>query len=85
MNGLPLLAALNTQAKERIIIMPGSGLNAGNVLEILDKTKCREIHTAARKSYSQGGVFSPASMQEKLQFIGVDQEEIKAILSKISS
>ncbi|MBP6625274.1 MAG: copper homeostasis protein CutC, partial [Chitinophagaceae bacterium] len=85
MNGLPLLAKLNTQANERIIIMPGSGLNSGNVREVLEKTKCQEVHTAARKSFSNGEVFSPESMQEKLQYVGVDQEEIKAILSQISS
>lgn len=37
MNGLPLLAKLNTQANERIIIMPGSGLNSGNVREVFKR------------------------------------------------
>ena len=42
--GIPLIRHLNTLAKGRIIIMPGSGVNELNARQIIDETGVSEIH-----------------------------------------
>jgi len=42
--GVSLLKALQKQAGERLIIMPGGGVNTENARLIIDQTGCREIH-----------------------------------------
>jgi len=42
--GIALLKELQQQAGDRLIIMPGGGVNEKNARLILDQTGCREIH-----------------------------------------
>jgi len=42
--GMEILAQLIKTAGERIIVMPGRGIHAGNILEIAQKTGAREFH-----------------------------------------
>ncbi len=42
--GITLLRELQQQAGDRLIIMPGGGVNENNARLILDQTGCREIH-----------------------------------------
>ena len=46
--GIGLLRRLVEQVGERLIIMPGSGVNPGNAACILDATGAAEIHASAR-------------------------------------
>ena len=78
-DGLNLVKELVTQARDRIIIMPGSGLNSMNVDKIAHDTGAVEFHTAARKREHRPFVFSPETMNEELSFISVDAEEVKRI------
>ena len=48
MQGVPLIRQLVEAAEERIIIMPGCGVNAHNATAILDQTSAKEIHASAR-------------------------------------
>lgn len=82
MNGLPLIKHLVQQANDRIIIMPGSGLNSTNVRQLLMESGAIECHTAARKNILTE-VNSPESMNETLTYTGVDSNEIKLILNEI--
>jgi copper homeostasis protein len=50
--GAELIGKLNQQANERIIIMPGSGVNEETVGEIVSKTGAKEIHFSARQFVS---------------------------------
>lgn len=84
-DGLPLLKQLILQANKRIIIMPGSGLNSMNVIDIATATGAFEFHTAARKKITRSEIVSPSSMNETLSFISVDQEEIKNIKLALDS
>lgn len=45
--GVELISMLVKKAKERIIIMPGSGVNEETVSDIVSKTKAKEIHFSA--------------------------------------
>lgn len=42
--GIESIARLVEKAEGRIIIMPGSGINSGNIKELLQKTKAKEFH-----------------------------------------
>lgn len=46
--GMALLGQLNGRAAGRIIIMPGCGVNAGNIVRIARATGCREFHFSGR-------------------------------------
>lgn len=54
--GIPLLKDLVEQAQDRIVIMPGCGVNADNAARILQETGAKEIHASARTSW-------PSNMQ----------------------
>lgn len=47
--GISLLSKLVVKANERIIIMPGSGVNENNIATIAKETKAREFHFSARE------------------------------------
>ncbi|MEI6056031.1 MAG: copper homeostasis protein CutC [Lentisphaerota bacterium] len=47
LEGIEIIRELNALAAGRIEIMAGSGVNAGNVLEIIRETSVRDIHTSA--------------------------------------
>lgn len=49
MEGLDVLRQTVERAGDRLIVMPGSGIRAGNVLEVLAKTGAREVHASGRE------------------------------------
>ncbi len=83
-DALPILKQLVDQAGDRIIIMPGSGVRANNIDHIIQTTGAKEIHSSARKMFPSNMIFNQPTMQEKMLFTGVDENEITAMLSKIS-
>lgn len=54
--GIPLLRELVLRAK-RTIIMPGCGVNAGNIQKIAQETGAFEFHLSARKSVEGGMIY----------------------------
>ena len=72
-------------AQERIIIMPGSGIRAQNVLEIAQHTGAVEFHTSARKTFDTNMNVFNNSMNENLQYVGVDEDEGKSLLHALTS
>lgn len=46
---IEIIGQLVKRAKDKIIIMPGSGINKGNVIEIIKNTGVKEIHLSAKK------------------------------------
>ena len=63
--GLEVLAKMNEAAAGRIIIMPGGGVNAENIKEILEVTGAEEIHFSGSETlqsdmvYREGVSFTP--------------------------
>ena len=49
-NGIDLLRQLAAKAQDRLVVMPGSGVNPDNAAAILDATDTAEIHASARSS-----------------------------------
>lgn len=48
--GIDTISELVELGGEHISIMPGSGINASNIIEILQKTGTREFHLSGKKS-----------------------------------
>jgi len=46
--GIQLIASLQAQAANRIIVMPGSGVRADSIIELATVTHCIEFHTSLR-------------------------------------
>jgi copper homeostasis protein len=63
--GIELIAELKKQAGDRIIIMPGSGINEHNVKEIVNRTGVDEIH------FSATGFAESAMVYRNLQIAGM--------------
>lgn len=81
---LPLLKELVELANDRIIIMPGSGVRASNIAEIIHTTGAKEIHSSARKNYPSSMQFNKESMQEQMLFTGVDADEVVAMKNQLA-
>jgi copper homeostasis protein len=48
------LGELVRSAGERIVVMPGSGLNAGNIGEAVERTGAREFHAGLSTVVARG-------------------------------
>jgi copper homeostasis protein len=48
--GADVIALLVTQARGRIVIMPGAGINVSNITELVKATGVREFHASARSA-----------------------------------
>lgn len=55
--GADLIAQLVQQADGRITIMPGSGVNAGNIAAIFRRTGAKAFHLSAKRTTQSGMVF----------------------------
>jgi copper homeostasis protein len=74
-DGAALVSDLIKQADDRIIIMPGSGVNSNNIIELAEKTSAVEFHTSARMWMNSKMGYS--SMNENLQSVSVDEDEVQ--------
>ena len=57
LEGLPLIAALVREAKDRVIIMPGGGVTERNVGRIVEGSNCAEVHYAALQTVETSVTF----------------------------
>jgi copper homeostasis protein len=55
--GVPLIAQLVQAAKDRIIVMPGCGINPTNIQCIQEQTGAKEFHASARTAYPSQMIF----------------------------
>jgi copper homeostasis protein len=84
LDGAETLAALIKQADERIIIMPGSGVRADNIIELAQKTGAVEFHTSARMNIDSKMNYTNEEMKENLKSVSLDEEEVKKIITLLS-
>jgi len=78
--GAMLLNELVRQAENRIIIMPGSGIRAKNIAELIEKTTAEEFHTSARIFGKSGMEFINENLKESDSFTIADKNEITQII-----
>lgn len=82
MDGLSLITALNQFADGRIVIMPGSGVNKGNVKQMAEATGCMEFHASLRgQQPSAMQYIQPAFADDTESYINnyVDADAVRAL------
>ncbi len=85
---LPLLRAFVGHAGDRLVVMPGSGVNAGNAARILRESGAHEIHASARRPvgsrmmFRNEGVNMGAPTDEYVR-LETDADEVRALLRAI--
>ncbi|WP_462281032.1 copper homeostasis protein CutC [Salinivirga cyanobacteriivorans] len=92
MEGVELIAKFIEKAEDRIIIMPGSGVNDKNLAELIQQTNATEFHSSA-KTFIQGKMqfqnesvsMSGRSNPEEFKHISVDQEQVNAMLKILNN
>jgi copper homeostasis protein len=72
--GANKIAALVALAGERVIIVPGAGINAGNILQIAANTGAREFHSGLSSVF-------PHPPTDYLQF----EKEVRAMVDALST
>ena len=84
-DGAETLAALIKQADERIIIMPGSGVRADNIVGLAKRTGAVEFHTSARINIDGKMNYINEGMKENLKSVSLDEQEVKKIIANLKS
>lgn len=89
--GIPLLKELVKQADGRIIIMPGCGVNPGNIKQIAEETNATEFHFSGRSSYESDMIFRNPKVSmggtvkiEEYQRDITNPEIVKAALAELT-
>ena len=87
MEGASIIANLVNKAANRIIIMPGSGINQNNVADLVKYTKVKEIHSSAKipmqsKMEYKNDHILMGDFGEEYTFEQTDVEIVKGILKK---
>jgi copper homeostasis protein len=78
--GIEMLAQLVKQANERIIIMPGSGVNSENIISIAKGSGVKELHSSAGIYAKSEMQYQNPDMNESLDHFTVDKEEVKKMI-----
>ena len=71
--GIALLQELVRKAGDRIIIMPGSGVNANNIAKLAKETGAREFHLSARESVESGMIYRNPNLKMGGDRIFIDE------------
>jgi len=84
--GGELLTQLVEKAADRIVIMPGVGVNATNIAQLVETTKAREFHVSSKKRvvslmrYKNENVFMGSTADpSEYETIRTDHNDIRAI------
>lgn len=85
LEGAKLLHDLVKQSASRISIMPGSGVNAANIEEIIKSTGVIEIHSSARKNVKSEMAYENHRLNDRNDPLSVDAEEIRAMRKILSN
>lgn len=72
-----LLAELIKKADGRIIIMPGSGVIAENIISIAEATGAKEFHSSASLSKESLMEYFNTDMNETLAYVSVNEDAVK--------
>ena len=81
-DGVELLEDLNTEANNRIIIMPGSGVRKENIKMLADKTGCVEFHSSLRsKTKSPMQFIHPSFTDSEESYMNneISPDEVRAL------
>lgn len=80
---LDMISRLIHLAEDNIIIMPGSGVNAGNIKKIIEKTGAKEIHSSASVNTPSQMQYQNEMLKESLSHVVVNGEEVKKMVAQL--
>lgn len=80
-----LLSQLVKQSDERIIIMPGSGVNSGNIIQIAKSTGVKEFHSSASISIDTKMEFANTELNESLKYVAANKKEVKKMVELLNN
>jgi len=80
-DGRNLLRSLIRTAENKISILPGAGINSSNVAALIAETGCNEVHTSAKKKFTEPAVSFKvrAGIYDNSHMTETDPDEVKAI------
>jgi len=84
-DGVALIKQLIQQADDRIIIMPGSGVNADNIMQMAESTGAVEFHSSASIFLNSEMKYVNELMDENMQHIVVNKEEVAKMAGLLNS
>ncbi len=84
-DGGKLLAQLVKQAGDRIIIMPGAGVNSANIAALQKATGATEFHSSARKKAPNPVRFLNPAVSDYGHVYLADEEEVRAMVNALQS
>ena len=79
-DGARVIKELIARAADRIIIMPGSGVNAENIISIAENTGAKEFHSSAGLYTDSEMSYANPSMNESLKHVKVNIGEVKSMV-----
>lgn len=82
--GSQLLHQLIQQANNRIVIMPGAGVNSSNIAKLKEETGAMEFHSSARKIASNPVTYLNKEVSDYGNVYIADEREVKAMVEAIS-
>jgi copper homeostasis protein len=88
LQGASLIGQLITQAANRIIVMPGAGINADNVEEILQITGAIEIHSSCKTEIQSKMIYKNNSVKmgginsDEYTLVAADSKKIRELKNK---
>lgn len=81
MEGVENMAAWIRKFGHAITLMPGSGIRAKNLQDILQQTGAKEFHSSARILQASKMEYHNEHFPENLEHAGIDEEEISRMLT----
>lgn len=88
-NGAGLISELIKISENKLVIMPGGGINEGNVIELLEKTGAREVHASLRTEVSSAMAFRKNSVSmekhnnDEYSLMQTDAARVKRLVQKL--
>ncbi len=89
--GISLLKELVEKANDRIIIMPGSGVNEDNIATLAKETKAKEFHFSAREPINSKMEYRNPALKMGGTVVSIDEyvhnvtnaEKVKRTIGKL--
>ena len=79
-----LLGQLVQQAGDRIIIMPGAGINSGNIRQLVKESGAREYHGSARKILPNPVTYINRQIADYGNVYISDEEEVRKVIAGLN-
>ena len=76
-DGSGLIKELISRADDRIIIMPGAGINSANIVSIAESTGAVEFHSSASVYINSEIRYNNEKIIEKMMHVTVDKKEVE--------